>query len=313
MILVTGATGFVGRYVVRALLSSGMPVRCLGHSRRAEGLFGEGVEVFYGDVTDLPALKVVMDGVDTVVHLVAIIRERGGATFYRVNHLGTRNVVLAAREKGVRHIVHISAIGARKNPHYPYLYTKWLGEQEVIHSGIPYTILRPSIQFGEGDEFINTLAGMVKALPIVPIPGSGLNRFQPIAVEDVALCVARCIGNEGLLGRVVEIGGPEHLTYNQLIDTIAGTYGVRRIKVHIPVPLMRLIVRAMEVLPRPPVTSQQLRMLPIDNITGLDNVERLFGFRPRPLAGNIDYIKRIGYWDALRITLGFIPRHIRDH
>ena len=315
MILVTGSTGFVGRRVVAELRARGHAVRCLVHTpARSEVIQGDGVEISYGDVLDPSSLVPALEGVSDVVHLVAVIREKGSLTFRRVNHLGTRNVVEAARAAGVERLVYLSGIGASDNPRLRFLYFKGQAEQEVAQGGMAYTILRPSLLFGEGDEFFNTLAGLVKAMPAVPIAGDGQALFQPMAVDELARCVALCFEQEELANQVVELGGPEHLTYDRLIDLVAETLGVRRVKMHVPLPLMRRIVQLMELtLPRPPATTQQLDLLSIENTTGLDNVERWFGFRPRPVRGNIDYIQRLSYRDALGTAFGFIPRHIRDH
>lgn len=317
MILITGASGFVGRHVVAALAAAGRPaIRCLVH--RASQLRPMGqfpVELAQGNVRDPASLSDALRGVETVVHLVAVIRERGrNTTFEWVNLQGTRSVIQAARAAGVQHLVHISTVGVREDPRLRYLHSRWMAEQEVLASGLPSTILRFSVGYGPGDEFVNTLAGLVKALPIIPVAGNGRNRFQPIAVEEVARCIAMVVQDPKYRHQIIEIGGPEHLTYNQILDVIAETYGVRRLKLHIPLPLMRLLVVAMELaLPRPPVTLEQLKLLPFDNITALDSVERVFGFRPRPMKGNIEYIKQISRRDAVKIALGFIPRRIRDH
>ena len=301
--------------MVQALAARGKRVRALAHRPgRERPLAGEGVDIHVGDVTDAPSLRSAMEGVETVIHLVAVIREWGGATFEGVNHQGTSNVAQAAREAGVQCLVHLSAVGPVDDPRLPYLRSKWRGEQAVVESGVPYTILRASIQFGEGDEFINTLAGAVKAFPIVPVAGDGNALFQPISVAEVAECIAQAVDREELRGQTIEIGGPEHLSYNQILDTIARTYRIRRLKAHLPLAVMRRMVWLMErTLPSPPATGHQLDMLAIDNIAQLDTVERTFGFAPRPLEGNIDYIRSISRWEALRIALGFMPKRIRDH
>ena len=313
--LVTGATGFVGREVVKALGDRGFEVRCLVHTPGRESVLGDQqVDVHYGNVGDMAALRAAFYDVDVVVHLVAAIRQKGPATFQSLNRRGAEAVVETAKAAGVKHFLYISALGATDDPRYPYLNSKWQAEQAVINSGMPYTILRPSLQFGPGDEFINTLAGMVRVSPIMPIIGRGRNRFQPIAVQEVAGCVAVAAGNDKFHGKTIEIGGPEHLSYIEIVDIIAATYRVWRLKLHIPVWAMRLIVRLMELLlPRPPATSEQLRMLPISNIAKLNTVEDVFGFKPTPLQGNIDYINGISFWDGIKITLGFMPSRIRDH
>ncbi len=138
--------------------------------------------------------------------------------------------------------------------------------------------------------------------------------FQPLAAEDAARCIALAAGKEQFHGRTIEIGGPQYLTYNDLVDIIARTCRLRRLKLHLPVSIVAVAVRLMErVLSRPPVTSQQLRMLPLPNIAALNTVEETFGFKPRAMEGNIDYVKRIGSLDGLRIALGSMPAGIRDH
>ena len=315
LVLVTGATGFVGREVVKALGDRGLEVRCLVHTPGRESVLGDQrVDVHYGSVGDEAALKAAFYGVGVVIHLVAVIREKGRATFQRVNRQGTELVLTVAKSSGVQHFIYLSALGATNSARYGYLHSKWQAEQAVINSGLPYTILRPSIQFGQGDEFINALAGLVRSFPVVPIVGHGRNRFQPIAVDEVARCVATAVGNEELLGRTIEIGGPEYLSYTEIVDIIAGTYQVSRPKVHMPIWAMRLAVKIMELLlPRPPMTTEQLRMLPINNVAQLHTVEEVFGFKPVPLQGSIDYVQKIGFRDGVRIALGFMPSRIRDH
>lgn len=314
MILVTGATGFVGRRVVALLAAAGKRVRALTRSESVASALPEGVEGAVGDVLDGDSLRRAMEGVEAVVHLVAVIREQGELTFERVNYEGTVGVLAAAQEAGVRRIVCASTIGAASDPTVRYLHSRWMGEQEIIRSGIAYTIVRFSVGFGEGDEFINQLAALVKAFPLVPVVGDGTAVFQPIWVDDVARCIAESLDREALEARAVEIGGPDYFTYDELIDVIAETLGVRAAKAHVPISLMSTGASVLEALsPRPPITREQLKMLAFDHRTELDSVQRHFGFEPRPMRGNIDYIRRIRYSDAVRMSMGFMPRHIRDH
>ncbi|MBI2872985.1 MAG: complex I NDUFA9 subunit family protein [Chloroflexi bacterium] len=317
MVLVTGATGFVGRQVVRVLRAHGRPVRALVHtSVRASVLAQTGATSAPGSVLDLPSLRAAARGAEAVVHLVAIIRERPrrGLTFQAVNYQGTRNVVQAARESGVRRLVHMSALGAQDNLRYPYLRSKWQGERAVMEGGIPYTILRPSILFGEGDEFLNSLAAVARALPVVPVIGSGRTRFQPISVEDVAECVARALDSPALEGQIVEFGGPHHLTYDDLMDIVVRTLRVRRAKLHVPVGAMRPAIAVMSaLLPRPPITGHELDMVAVDNVAELDSTRRHFDLEPRPVEGNIDYVRRLTLADSWKILLGRMSPHVRDH
>ena len=157
------------------------------------------VDVQYGSVSDPDALASACEGVDSVIHLVAIIQQRKGATFDSVNRQGAANVVAAAEEAGsVKELVQVSAIGASSNRSYPYLHSKWEGEQEVIKGGLPYTIIRSSLMFGEGDEFTNSLAALVRVFPLVPVIGTGRNRLQPIEVNDVARCIVLALDRDDL-------------------------------------------------------------------------------------------------------------------
>lgn len=314
-VLVTGPTGFIGRRVVRALAAGGHSVRAAARSASRGAMFGDlDVEVVQADVLDTESLEHACEDMDAVVHMVAVVRETGGLTFQRVNYEGTVNLLRAAEAAGVRRFISASTIGASSDPAVPYLYSRWMAEQEIERSPMAGTILRFSVGFGEGDEFFNVLAALVKASPVVPIAGDGTARFQPISADDAARCLAAAVDDEGKSGEMLELGGPEHHTYDEMIDIIAVTMGVRTAKVHVPLEIFEPIVSVMEALmPRPPVTSEQMKMLGIDNTTALDSVEANFGFAPRPMRGNIDYIKRLSYTDALKINLGFMPAHIRDH
>jgi NADH dehydrogenase len=292
MILVTGGTGFIGSRLVARLAQDGKPVRVAARGARSPQL-PDGVESVTADVVTGDGLAPALQGVERVAHLVAIIVERGPQTFDAVVRGGTERLVEAARAAGVRKLVYVSAIGADPDPRFPYWAAKWGAEQAVIGSGVPYTILRPSIVFGPEDDFFNRLAGLVRWNPIVPVAGAGKTRFQPIWVEDLVTCVVACLDKGAHDGQVIEVGGPEHLTYEEMLKTVRRELGVRRLSVHVPLPVVRAAARAMEaLLPRPLVTRQQLAMLAKDNATDIDAVPRNFGFAPKRLADGLGYIKR---------------------
>jgi uncharacterized protein YbjT (DUF2867 family) len=290
-VAITGGTGFVGSNTARALLVAGHEVVLVSRgSRRVAAR--EGLKVVRADVTAGEGLVEAFAGCDALVHLTAIIREKGKQTFDAVIRRGTENVVSAASSAGVGHLVYISAIGADPDPRFPYHYTKWMAEQAVRASDVPFTILRPSLIFGPGDGFFTTLCSLVRySIPVIPIAGDGGALFQPISIDDVVRCIALSL-ERGPAMRVIEIGGPEQLSYEGIVDIIHDAIGAgMRIKVHVPVPALLPAAMIMDkVLPNPPVTPSQLRMLARHNITRIDSVRSAFGFAPAPFTANAGYL-----------------------
>jgi NADH dehydrogenase len=190
----------------------------------------------------------------------------------------------------------MSALGTRDDPAFGYFEAKWQAEQAVKTAGIPWTIFRPSIVFGPGDGFISVLANLVRKAPIIPVVGSGRNAFQPVAVGEVATAFAKALDDPTTVGKALELGGPEILTFEQLLDAIAAKLGKSKPKLHLPVGLMKAVVAASKPLPkalRPPVTSEQLKMLAIDNCTDDSATASLIGRAPMRLSDGIDYILNV--------------------
>lgn len=295
MALVTGGTGFVGRNLVAELSRRGQKLRLLVRATSSlPQTNAPDIETAVGDVTQPQSLPQALSEVDTVIHLAAIIREQRGATFHKVNYLGTKDLMAAAKAEGVRRFLYMSNVGAGPNPAFPFLRSKWQAEEEVKASGLAYTIFRSSVIFGQGDEFISTLARLIKTMPLVPVIGSGKVRFQPVWVKDVVACIAAALDDPATVGQTIPLGGPEHLTYEAMLDTIMTVLGMKRPKVHVPTGLMRPIVWLMErLLSHPPVTSAQLAMLRMDNIAELDAIEKRFGFTPTSLREGIAYLARV--------------------
>lgn len=293
-IFITGGTGFVGSALVSAL--GDRPIRLLVRDRaRHQGRETHTIEVVEGDVTDAGSLRETMNGCDTVIHLVAVIEETRGQSFDRVIRLGTEQVVQEAKTAGVRRFVQVSAIGAVNDPALPYQQTKWRAEQAVRASGLDWTVLRPSIIFGPGDGFISLLASVVRQFPITPIVGDGSARFQPVAVDDVAAAVVASLAKPETIGETLELGGPDVLSYAEILELIARQLQIHRRSVHVPIPLMRAVIAVSRLLPRrlrPPITVEQLKMLRLENTAPDSATERLIGRRPKALADNLAYIER---------------------
>ncbi|MBM7842395.1 SDR family oxidoreductase [Herpetosiphon giganteus] len=301
MILVTGGTGYVGSRLIEKLRQRPEPVRVLVRTpEKAQKLVAGNISIVKGDVTDPESLLAAMKGVSTVIHLVAIIRERsGGITFERMNYQATVNVVDAAKAAGVKRFLHMSALGVVNDPNLPYMDTKFRAQKYVEASGLEWTVFQPSVIFGEGDEFINTLADLVRRplmiapAPFVPVVGDGKTKFQPVWRDDVIDAFIKALDDRSTIGQIYQLGGPDALTYEQMLDLIMQKLGKKRSKIYVPVQLMKPAVFMMDkILPKPPVTPAQLTMLSLDNSAPQSATEQLIGHPPLALRDGIDYIKK---------------------
>ena len=268
-VLVTGGTGFVGPHVVHALRARELPVRALVRDpQRASRLAAWGVELAQGDVTDPASLRTAMEGVDAVVHLVAIIKG-SPADFERVMSQGTRNVAAAAKDAGVRRFVLASALGLdeRTKDAVPYFRAKWEMERATKESGLEHVIFRPSFVFGRDGGVLPTFVRLARFAPVTPIIGPGTQRLQPIWIEDVAAYYAAAIDRADAANRTFEIGGPDAPTWNEFWNRLKRVLGTRRPSLHVPVGVMRVQATLTEKLPGAPVTRDQLTMLELgDNV-----------------------------------------------
>ena len=277
-VLVTGGTGFVGRHLVRHLASDGMNVRVA--SRSEPRVLPAGVTHVEADVTEPSSLPAALAGADAVVHLTAIIVERGSQTFERVNHHGTRNMIEAMRTAGVPRLVHMSALGVGPDDRFPYLLTKWRGEEAVRASDLTWTVLRPSVVHGEGCGFFRPIVWTLRWMPVYPMVARGRTRFTPLWIDDLARCVAACLRGEHA-GATLDLGGPETLLFSDIVRIVMEALGKRRRVVPTPVWAARPFAFTQGLRRDPLVTNQQLDMVVLDNSCPTDSVDRAFGFRPK--------------------------------
>lgn len=282
MILITGGTGFVGNNLIHRMRTEGMRVRALVRNPdRARALKDLGVDLVPGDIADKASLEKAATGIERVVHLVGIIQEARGITFQSVHVDGTRNLLDAAKKSGVRRFLYQSALGVRPGAKSVYHKTKWEAEELVRASGIPYTILRPSLIYGLGDQFTLRLTEMIRLSPVLPIIGPGKSKVQPIFIDDVVSCIVKAVTNDSFLNEMYEIGGPEQLTYEAVFHAVAEAMDVKRSSLHIPLSLMKPLAKILEtVLPKPPVTTDQLIMLQENNVCGMRDIRDAFGIDP---------------------------------
>ena len=268
-VLLTGATGYVGGYVLDALLARGHTVRAL--VRSAEGLAPrENVEVHLGDVTEAGTFGHAFQGIEAVVHLVGIIEEHPskGVTFERVHVGGTRNVVDAARAAGVGRFVHMSANGARPDGVSAYQTTKWEAEEIVRAAGFEHwTVFRPSTMFGDPGEdhpeFAKQLwQTLVRPFPVLPVFGDGAYEMQPVHVASVADAFAQAVTLEAASGRAYCAAGPERIPYHEVLRRIAHGGGIpSKPTVPVPMALARLGVNTLGRAGALPISPAQFEML----------------------------------------------------
>lgn len=226
-VLVTGATGFVGRSVVRELLSRGYTPVCLVRSpqkllQQHRNVPENRIEVVEGDLSDSAALRSAAEKSQAAIHLVGIIiaRPMRGQTFQKVHVKGTQAVVDAVRERGVRRYVHMSALGTRPNAVSSYHQTKWEAEEYVRKSSLDWTIFRPSLIHGPEGEFMQLMKQFMCGLvpPVVPYFGSGTAKLQPVSVKDVAYCFVESLSNAASIGQTVPLGGPRPYSWVDLYN-----------------------------------------------------------------------------------------------
>ena len=288
-VAITGARGYIGRHVVARLVAKGVRPRCLVRPGfDPAGLPADKVDIVQGDITDPRSLPALVEGVQYVVHtasVVANIKQSQHANYRRTNEVGTENLVAAAREAGVQRFLYLGGMGTVRSYAGSYMRTRFEAEQRVKNGGVPYAILQPSILFGDGAPFFSALAALARVAPIMPVPGSGKIRFQPIWVEDVVTCIEQLMDGHGA-DETIPVGGPAYYSYDQLLDLIFKSLGKRRVKLHLPLVLMHAGAMAMQsILPKPPLTTATLELfgLGTDNATTLDAVRSRFGFEPKSL------------------------------
>ncbi|MFC5134954.1 MULTISPECIES: complex I NDUFA9 subunit family protein [Haloferacaceae] len=280
-VLVAGGTGFIGSYLCRALAEDDHEVTAMS---RSPAETPEGVDSAVGDVTAYDSVAPAVEGHDAVVNLVALsplFEPKGGNVMHdRIHRGGTENLVRAAEEAGTDRFLQMSALGADPDGDTAYIRSKGQAEEIVRGSDLDWTVFRPSVVFGEGGEFVSftkRLKGMfAPGVPLYPLPGGGRTRFQPIHVEDLVPMLAAALESDEHVGEVYEVGGPETLTLREVTNLVyeAERKGVRIVP--LPMPLARIGLTVLGVVPGFPMGGDQYRSLKFDNTTA-DNDAGAFG------------------------------------
>jgi len=277
LICVFGGSGFVGRHVVRALARSGARVR-VAVRRPNEAMFllpagnvGQ-IQLFAANVRDEASVADAVKGADVVINLVGILHQSGPQRFSAVQAEGAGRVARAAKAAGVKRFIQMSAIGADKDSNSAYARSKAEGETQVRVAFPEATILRPSLVFGPEDDFFNRFAWMASISPVLPLIGGGKTKFQPVYASDIAEAVVRILDNPHWSGKIFELGGPEVMSFRELMQLICDVTHRRRWLAPIPFLFASMKAMFLQMLPNPLLTMDQVRLLKHDNVVGTDGV-----------------------------------------
>jgi NADH dehydrogenase len=303
VILLTGATGFVGRALLPRLAEAGRELRCLIRPTRRSPRLPSGVpmQLALTRFTDARGLRSALAGVETVIHLAGAEWRGQRGDLLEVDVNGTRALVEAAREAGVRRFLFVSHLGADRASAYPVLKAKGIAEEFIRQSGLPYTIFRSALLFGREDVFINVLAAMLKVMPgFFFMPGDGRTVLQPLWVDDLATCLEWSLQDDGVVNQTLSLGGPEFINLAGLVKILLDRLRMQRRLVATSPVLLRWGAWFLEqTLPRAPLTSHLLDHLAVNRVCELTSVTRYFGLQPARLEQSLGYLEERRWWPEL--------------
>jgi NADH dehydrogenase len=270
LITIYGGSGFVGRHLVRALARRGYRIRnavrrpdLAGHLQPL-GRVGQ-IHSVQANLRDRASVERAALGADMLINLVGILFERGKQRFDAVHAQGAELVAQAARNAGVP-LVHVSAIGADANSTSAYARTKADADARVLSTLPSAIVMRPSVQFGPEDNFTNLFASLSTLSPFLPLVGGGETKFQPVFVGDVAKAIAKAVDGEARPGAIYELGGPEVMTFKEILEQLLKTIGRKRILLPLPFGIAKLQAAFLQYLPTPLLTPDQVELLRTDNV-----------------------------------------------
>jgi uncharacterized protein YbjT (DUF2867 family) len=278
-IAVTGASGFLGKHLIPALLGAGHEVR--GLSRRPPSHGGwvgtaSGFDFRCGDVRNSTAVTEIVDDCEWVIHLAASFNPDDAIADISVR--GTENVVNAAKSAGTQRIVFLSCLGADAASSSEYFEAKWRAETLVRFSGLPHVIIRSAVMLGNGDGITRPLASAIRSAPVIPIPGDGRHRFQPVDVRDVVRCVITATSDDRPADGTLSVAGPMFLTFRQLVDLLQGEVRVNKPKILVPLSLLPRVQRLIPAAVRPLYQQPRLGQFLEGEVVSPEVVHREFGF-----------------------------------
>ncbi len=297
IVAIAGGSGFIGRTIARRLAAiAQLRVRVLSRNpeRARTRLVGLEAEFMRGEVTEPDTLPAALAGASAVVSAVQfdgypIENPRRGLTFERIDLGGTLALLAAAKGAGVARFIYVSGAAADENSAHPGFRAKGKAERAIRESGLEYTILRPSLVYGPEDTVVNGFARAIRLAPVFPVPGTGRQTLQPVLVDDLAACVALAVSGRGL-GGTYDIGGPDLMTFDELIRLIMDLTGHRRPLVHVPESVMRAIGALAELLPTPPLSRDAVTFVTADNACDIAPLVAEFGVTLTPARVGMQYL-----------------------
>ncbi len=307
MILVTGATGFIGRALVRHLAETGQDVRVLLRPSPKSPRLPKGVpvEVAVVSLNDQRGVRAALRGVRQIYHLASAAGYGRRGNLFATDVEGTRILTQSAKDAGVQRLVFLSHVGADRASAFSIHKSKGIAEEFIRKSGLPYTIVRSTTVFGAEDRFTNNIATTLRSVPFFfPIPSDGRVMLQPLWVEDLVTALLWALQSDDTLNETYEIGGGEYFTFRQIVEIVMSVTRTRRTLLPLSIPLMRaLFVTLDPLIPNANISTYWLDYIAVNRTCPVENLPRIFGLMPARFAYRLDYLARKPFLQRLQEAL----------
>ena len=304
MILVTGGPGFIGQRLIRRLVEEGHAMRTLIRPSAQTPRLPQGVavEAAISSLADVRGLRAALIGVETVFHLAGVDWAEPRDNFRASETEGTRNLLEAAQDAGVKRLVYLSHLDSDRAAAFPALKAKGIAEEFIRQSRLDFTILRSSLVFGPDDHFSTGLAKLMAFIPrVFPLPADGDTLLQPFWVEDLVSCLAWCLEDADTIGQTILVGGPEHMSLRQIAEQILQKTGLQRQLISVRPSYLRILINLSRVFaPHIPASNYWLDYLAADRICGLDSVPRVFHLQPARFSQKTEYLVGVDWQKSIR-------------